>query len=160
MYGLAVSPRRSYPTWTMSRIATMSGTAARQARIGAHRGRSCDRTAGGRQRSLTGGVLALLAWFALLLAPVAAQAMTRIDPGVPGATICSINKAPGTESGKSAAPHCPLCTLAQQAVVAPPPPAGAALVVRRLGSVLPADPVVRPAPDACHGPPPRAPPLV
>ena len=142
----------------MSRTA-LRQTLIRAALIGAYRRRSCDRIAGGRQGSLTGGVLALLAWLALLLAPVAAQAMTRIDPGVPGALICSVNKAPATESGKSAAPHCPLCTLAQQAVVASPPPAGAALVVRRLGSALPADPVVRPAPDACRGPPPRAPPL-
>jgi hypothetical protein len=136
----------------------MSRTALHQARIGAA-ARSGDRIAGGRQRSLTGGVLALFAWFALLLAPVAAQAMTRVDPGVPGALICSVNKAPGTESGKSAASHCPLCTLAQQAFVAPPSLAGAVLVVRLLGSVLPADAWVRPSPDACCGPPPRAPPL-
>lgn len=112
-----------------------------------------------RRRSTVGALLALLAWLALFLAPVAAQAVTRIDPGVPGALICSVNKAPGTESGKSAAPHCPLCTLAQQAAVAPPPLAGAVLVVRPLGSVLPAEPLIRSAADAHRGPPPRAPPL-
>ena len=111
------------------------------------------------RRSAVGALLGLLAWFALLIAPVAAQAMTRIDPGVPGAIICSVNKAPGNESGKSAAPHCQLCMLAQQAVDAPPPVAEAALLVRLLGPALPAALAVAPSPDIYPGHPPRAPPL-
>ena len=112
-----------------------------------------------RRRSAAGALLSLLAWFALLIAPVAAQAMMRIDPGVPGAIICSVNKAPGNESGKSAAPHCQLCTLAQQAVDAPPPVAEPALLVRLLSLALPAALAVAPSTDAYPGHPPRAPPL-
>lgn len=111
------------------------------------------------RRSAAGALLALLAWLALLVAPVAAQAMSRIDPGVPGAIICSVNKAPGNESGKSAAPHCQLCTLAQQAVDAPPPVAEVALLVRLFGPALPAALAVAPSPDIYPGHPPRAPPL-
>ena len=112
-----------------------------------------------RRRSAAGALLSLLAWLALLIAPVAAQAMTRIDPGVPGAIICSVNKAPGNESGKSVAPHCQLCTLAQQAVDLPLLVAPSAVLQQTFvqpTSRLAGAPLSRAPPRAN---PPRAPPL-
>jgi len=113
----------------------------------------------GRQ-SLAGGVLGLLAWLVLLLAPVAAQAMTRIDPGVPGAALCSAKQA-GEQGGETAlAPHCPLCTLAQQVVDLPPVAAGGAMPMPATSTVrlveVSATPPARAPPRAN---PPRAPPL-
>lgn len=107
-----------------------------------------------------GAWLATLAWLALLVAPVAAQAMTRIDAGVPGAVICSANKVAGKDGGKAAAMHhCQACTLAQQAVdtasAAPdavPAFAGAAAITIRATDTPPSR-----APPRAH--PPRAPPL-
>ncbi len=112
-----------------------------------------------RRRPLVGAMLAVLAWVALLVAPVAAQAMTRIDPGVPGAIICSVNKAADAGDGKALSPHCQLCTLAQQAVEvlaalhsnAAAVPAGSPFVVAAAEA-----PPSR-APPRAH--PPRAPPL-
>jgi hypothetical protein len=112
-----------------------------------------------RRHSAVGALLGLLAWLALIIAPIAAQAMTRIDPGLPGATICSINKAPGTESGPAMASHCPLCTLAQQAVDVPQPVVVAPLTVRVLGFVSPPSSALDPVDKEYRGHPPRAPPL-
>jgi hypothetical protein len=112
-----------------------------------------------RGRSLTGGVLAFVAWLALLVAPVAAQAMMRIDTGVPGAVICSVNKASEQDGGKLVAPHCQLCTLAQQAVDASTPSADStfSLSAGTTVSTRPADTPPSRAPPRAH--PPRAPPL-
>ena len=112
-----------------------------------------------RRRPLAGAMLAVLAWVALLVAPVAAQAMTRIDPGVPGAIICSVNKAADAGDGKALSPHCQLCTLAQQAVEVP------AALHSNTAAVPTSSPVVvvaaeappSRAPPRAH--PPRAPPL-
>ncbi len=112
-----------------------------------------------RRRALPGALLALLAWLALLVAPIAAQAMTRIDAGVPGAIICSVNKAASKEGGKAVVQHCQLCTLAQQSVDTPVAVPDLVLTIGVVGVVgLPA---VTPTPrfDSSPRPPPRAPPL-
>jgi hypothetical protein len=57
-----------------------------------------------RRRPFAGACLALAAWLALLLAPIAAQAMTRIDTGVPSAVICSAGKTGSSRAARSA-PH-------------------------------------------------------
>lgn len=113
----------------------------------------------GARRPTFGILVALLAWLALFIAPVAAQAMTRIDPGVPGAVICSVNKSSDTGSGGAFVPHCQLCTLAQQPLDAPPRVAGVLLHVRVLGLAVPAALAPAPSSDAYPGHPPRAPPL-
>ena len=112
-----------------------------------------------RCRSLIGGVLGCVAWLALLVAPIAAQAMMRIDPGVPGAVICSASKVGSEESGKLATPQCQLCTVAQQAIDdATPSARGIVLLPAEItGSARPTEtPIARALPRA-H--PPRAPPL-
>jgi len=101
-----------------------------------------------------------MAWLVLSAAPVLAQAMTRIDSGLPGAVVCSAGKAAQQEGGKAtAASHCQACTLAQQAVDMPPMPERggvsaetAAPPVGRLADTPPAR-----APPRAH--PPRAPPV-
>jgi len=113
----------------------------------------------GARRPTFGILVALLAWLALFIAPVAAQAMTRIDPGVPGAVICSVNKSSETGGDGAFVPHCQLCTLAQQAIDSPPPPAEAVLAVSVLGSALPTATAPDPSPYSDPGHPPRAPPL-
>ncbi len=112
-----------------------------------------------RRRSAVGALLGLLAWLALIIAPIAAQAMTRIDPGVPGAIICSVNKADDTSGQKAAMSHCQLCTLAQQSVGLPPLVAQdipLPAVHADLGARPAETPPAR-APPRAH--PPRAPPL-
>jgi hypothetical protein len=112
-----------------------------------------------RRRPLAGALLSVLAWVALLVAPVAAQAMTRIDPGVPGAIICSVNKAADAGDGKAFVPHCQLCTLAQQAVEVPAASSGIAVPVLNESPVTAAAADAPPsrAPPRAH--PPRAPPI-
>jgi len=112
-----------------------------------------------RRRCPVGALLAVMAWLALLIAPVAAQAMTRIDPGVPGAIICSVNKSGDTSGQKAAMTHCQLCTLAQQSVGLPPLVAQAVplLAIHAHLGARPAEIPPARAPPRAH--PPRAPPL-
>lgn len=113
-----------------------------------------------RRRSTVGALLALLAWLALFLAPVAAQAMTRIDSGLPGAVICSAGKSAQQEGGKAtAASHCQACTLAQQvADTRATPETGGVSAETAVPPVgRPADVPPAHAPPRAH--PPRAPPL-
>lgn len=111
------------------------------------------------RRSLTGGLLAVFAWLALLVAPVVAQAMTQIDTGVPGAVICSAGKSAGKDGGKLAAPHCQLCTLAQQAVDTPSaaPDDFRFVAVAAALTIRATDTPPSRAPPRAH--PPRAPPF-
>ena len=103
--------------------------------------------------------MALVAWLAMLIAPVAAQAMMRIDTGVPGAVICSVNKSGDTGDQKAAMPHCQLCTLAQQAVDVPDLAADAPApqAIDMAQDSRPSDAPPARAPPRAH--PPRAPPL-
>ncbi|MBU3694957.1 MAG: DUF2946 domain-containing protein [Rhodocyclaceae bacterium] len=112
------------------------------------------------RRPLAGACLGLLAWLALLVSPIAAQAMTRIDTGLPGAVICSANKTADKADGKLAAVHhCQACTLAQQAVDTPSASSERALAVETAGPPAPRAADTPPSRAAPRAHPPRAPPL-